>query len=285
MSLLTSPILSSQFSSPALNGWVVLDKPAGMTSTKIGSLIKRLLGVKKIGHAGTLDPFATGVLPLAIGEATKTMPYVVGTQKKYEFQITWGTQTDTQDREGQIVATSPIRPSVENIEKALSHFTGFIDQIPPCYSALKIKGQRAYELARRGVSFSLEKRTIHVEKLKLLSIDTPHQATFEVTCGPGTYVRTLGQDMSHFLGTVGHLSQLRRTQVGKFTDKTIITLEKFQEIVHNSKRESVLLSIWGRSGRHPGGYCIRRQQKSDLSGTAHLTPSTRAGRFARHSLV
>ena len=229
--------------STALNGWIILDKPKGMTSTKVGSLVKRILGVKKIGHAGTLDPFATGVLPLAIGEATKTMPYVMGTQKKYQFQITWGEETDTQDLEGTITAASSHRPTKADIESILPRFTGFVDQIPPDYSAVKVKGERAYTLARQGQSLCLPKRTVSIEKIALLSMDSPQHATFEVTCGPGTYVRSLGQDMARSLGTVGHLSQLRRTKVGKFTEKTIISLEKFEEIVHNSNRQSVLVSI------------------------------------------
>lgn len=226
------------------NGWIILDKPAGMTSTRAGSLVKRHLKVKKLGHAGTLDPFATGVLPLAIGEATKTMPYVVDGTKAYQFEVTWGEARSTDDIEGEITSVSAVRPTIEAIENALPSFIGTIEQIPPIYSALKINGTRAYELARQGCQdIEMKKRCVTISSLKVISHTSPDKTTFEVYCSTGTYVRALGRDLAQFLGTVGHLSALRRTKVGKFTLDCTISVEKFLEMSHNEILESVILPI------------------------------------------
>lgn len=227
----------------AVHGWLILDKPAGMTSTRAGSLVKRLLKTKKLGHAGTLDPFATGVLPLALGEATKTIPYVVADEKAYRFQITWGEERTTEDIEGDVMRVHGHRPEAGAIAGVLPQFLGSIMQQPPIYSALKIKGECAYALARRGEDVVLAQRLVHIHSLALISIDNKDQATFEVTCGPGTYVRSLGRDIARLLGTFGYLSQLRRLKVGKFDETTVISMENFEKISHNSKGQSVILSI------------------------------------------
>lgn len=226
-----------------INGWIILNKPAGMTSTRAGSLVKRHLKVKKLGHAGTLDPFATGVLPLAIGEATKTMPYVVDGTKAYQFEVTWGEARSTDDIEGEITSISGVRPTLEAIENALPTFIGTIEQIPPIYSALKINGTRAYELARQGQDVVMKKRQVTISSLKIISHTSPDKTTFEVYCSTGTYVRALGRDLAQFLGTVGHLSALERTKVGKFTLDCTISVEKFLEMSHNDILKSVILSI------------------------------------------
>lgn len=226
-----------------VNGWIILDKPAGMTSTRAGSLVKRHLKVKKLGHAGTLDPFATGVLPLALGEATKTMPYVVDGSKAYQFEITWGEARSTEDIEGEVTETSPVRPSLEEIEHALPQFIGTIDQVPPIYSALKIGGMRACDLARQGQEVVMKKRQVTITDLKVIRHDSPDKTTFEVSCGAGTYVRSLGRDLAKTLGTCGHLSTLRRIKVGKFTLDWLISLDNFLDMSHNSIVESVILPI------------------------------------------
>lgn len=214
-----------------MHGWLILDKPAGMTSTKAGSLVKRAFKVKSLGHAGTLDPFATGVLPLALGEATKIMPYVVEDIKEYEFEMTFGEQRDSDDIEGQIVATTTVIPTQVQILDVLDNFRGTITQVPPIYSALKIEGKRACDLARQGKDVTMKSRQVEIHKLELLGIrndntsEKPNIARLRVLCGKGTYVRALGRDIAHSLGSLAYLNQLRRTRVGKFSLKNAVTLD------------------------------------------------------------
>lgn len=226
-----------------MNKWLILDKPAGMTSTKAGSLIKRACKAKSLGHAGTLDPFATGVLPLALGEATKSMPYVVSEMKEYEFDLTFGEQRDSGDTEGNVVATSDVIPTEAQIQEALPHFRGVITQIPPVYSALKIEGRRACDLARQGQVVEMKPRQIEVFSFDFLGMSIPNVATFRVSCGPGTYIRSLGSDLAVHLGSLGYVSRLCRTRVGKFTLKDSVKLDIILEECHDNNYSDWFLSI------------------------------------------
>ena len=212
-----------------MHGWLVLDKPEGITSTHAGRIVKRAFGQKKIGHAGTLDPFASGVLPLALGEATKTMPYLMNGSKTYQFTLSFGAQTTTGDTEGEIVATSEHRPSLEDIYSSLKIFTGLIQQTPPIYSAIKIKGKPAYKRARDGEEIDMPSRQVKIYDLTLDAYEGGN-ATLSVTCGTGTYVRSLGRDLALYLGSVGHLTMLRRTRVGHFNIDNAISLENIKKI-------------------------------------------------------
>lgn len=215
------------------NGWLILDKSEGITSTQAGGAIKRIFSQKKIGHAGTLDPFASGVLPLALGEATKTMPYLMARQKAYRFTILFGAQTNTDDTEGEVIATSSSRPSQQDIEKALSLFKGEIQQTPSAYSAIKIKGKPAYARARAGEQVEMSPRMVNIHDLFLEHFDG-EKATLSVECGTGTYVRSLGRDLAQHLGTVGHLVMLQRTRVGPFGIGCAISLEKLKKMCDSS---------------------------------------------------
>jgi tRNA pseudouridine55 synthase len=189
-----------------VNGWVIIDKPSGKTSAQVVNLVRRLFNAQKAGHAGTLDPLATGVLPIAFGEATKTIPYVMDTIKDYQFDISWGEERDTDDSEGRVTAQSDIRPSKELIKKVLPSFIGHIDQVPPDYSAIKVNGQRAYDLARNQQIVTLSPRKIFVKSFSLKKFIDEDRATFAVTSGKGTYMRALARDLAISLGTVGHIS-------------------------------------------------------------------------------
>ena len=211
-----------------VNGWIILDKPAGMTSTSAVSAVRRRLDARKAGHAGTLDPLATGVLPIALGEATKTLPYVVDGEKSYQFTLRWGVATTTDDEEGEPVEWSNVRPSRLKIETALSAFVGEIEQVPPVFSAIKVNGERAYDIARRGDSVALAPRRIWVESFRLLDeLDSDH-ARFAVVSGKGAYMRSLARDLARRLGTVGHIAQLRRTAVGGFREAGAISLDELE---------------------------------------------------------
>lgn len=238
--------------SKTTNGWVILDKPYGMSSTQASNIVRRLTGASKAGHAGTLDPLATGVLPIALGEATKTIPYVVADVKQYSFQVTWGQERITDDAEGGIIATSDHRPSESEIRKVLPQFMGTIEQRPPLFSALKVKGKRAYDLARTGnadilkelqEAMILKTRPVEVYNLVLDSVDSRDQATLTLTCGPGTYVRSLARDIALTLGTVAFVSRLRRVQVGKFHQNDAILLENLKKLGHKSKMHRLFLPI------------------------------------------
>jgi len=209
----------------AIHGWLVLDKPVGMTSTQAVGTVRRLYDARKAGHAGTLDPLATGVLPIALGEATKTVPYAVDGSKHYRFTVRWGVATDTDDAEGQIVGTSDVRPSRDAIEALLPSFTGEILQIPPAFSAIKVDGNRAYDLARAGEAVELEARPVAIESLTLIGVPDRDTATFEARCGKGTYVRALARDMGKALGCLGHTIALRRTRVTPFDETQAVTIE------------------------------------------------------------
>lgn len=208
-----------------VNGWFILDKPKGMTSTHAVSQIKRIFAAKKAGHAGTLDPLATGILPIALGEATKTVSFVMEGRKLYRFLVRWGIETDTDDAEGQAIASSEIRPGVEAIEAALPAFTGEIMQTPPKFSAIKIAGERAYDLAREGAPVNLEPRAVEIGRLKLIAVPDADHAEFEAECGKGTYVRAIARDLGRALNTRGHVAALRRAAVGPFTEKDAVSFD------------------------------------------------------------
>ncbi len=214
------------------SGWLVIDKPLHLTSTQVGSLVRRALGLKKIGHVGTLDPLATGVLSLALEEATKIIPYYNNCLKTYDFEVTWGESRTTDDREGEILETSLIRPTLDQIQSILPKFIGEIEQLPPVFSAIKVGGRRAYQVARSGGSVQLTPRKIIIHSLEVTKWLNVNQCQFRMVCGSGTYVRSLGRDIAIVLGTVGHISALRRVEDGKFSITDAISLEKFKEIAH-----------------------------------------------------
>lgn len=225
-----------------LNGWINLDKPAGLSSTQAIGKIRHILHPQKIGHAGTLDPLATGVLPIALGEATKTIPYCQDKIKRYSFCVLWGEQRSTDDAEGEIIETSDVRPSHKDIEQALERFIGHIEQIPPRYSAIKINGQRAYDLARKGHDTEMKPRQVYIESLGLISAEKGF-ARFECICGKGTYMRSLARDIALTLGTVGHITELRREAVGNLTARNTISLEKLEELSHSAPPAELLLPV------------------------------------------
>ena len=215
-----------------VHGWVVLDKPVGMTSTHAVAVVKRLFTAKRAGHAGTLDPLASGILPLALGEATKTVPFVMDGRKRYRFTVRWGEERDTDDAEGKVVGTSDARPSADAINASLPAFTGTIAQVPPKFSAIKIEGERAYDLARNGQDVVLEARPVDIHGLTLMEMPDADTSVFEAECGKGTYVRALARDIGRVLGCLGHVSALRRTQVGPFGDDDMISLEQLEALCH-----------------------------------------------------
>ena len=212
-----------------VHGWLVLDKPVGMTSTHAVGVVKRCFNAKRAGHAGTLDPLASGVLPIALGEATKTVSFVMEGRKIYRFTIRWGEERDTDDAEGSIVASSSKRPLQEHVRALLPRFTGLIEQVPPRFSAVKIEGERAYDLAREGATVELEPRAIEIHALEWMAAPDPDHTALAAACGKGTYIRSLARDMGRVLGCYGHVAQLRRTAVGPFDESNAVTLQALQE--------------------------------------------------------
>jgi len=217
-----------------VHGWIVLDKPVGMTSTHAVAVIKRLFTAKRVGHAGTLDPLASGCLPIALGEATKTVPFVVDSRKTYAFTIRWGEERDTDDAEGRVVETSEARPDAASIQALLSRFTGVIEQVPPRYSAIKIAGERAYDLAREGETVELKARAVEIYRLDLLDMPDRDHAMLGCECGKGTYVRSLARDLGRDLGVFGHVAALRRGRVGPFGEADMISLERLEALCHRA---------------------------------------------------
>ncbi len=213
-----------------INGWLVIDKPAGMTSSDVVNRVRHLLDARKVGHGGTLDPLATGLLPLAFGEATKTVSYVMDGAKTYRFTLRWGERRDTDDAEGAVEATSDQRPEEAEILAVLPRFVGDIAQVPPRYSAIKVDGQRAYDLARGGEAVDLAARPVRVDSLELLERPDADHAVFEARCGKGTYVRSLARDLGEALGCHAHVVALRRLSVGPFTEDGAISLESLERL-------------------------------------------------------
>jgi tRNA pseudouridine55 synthase len=223
-----------------ISGWLVLDKPVGVTSTHAVAKARWIYQAKKAGHAGTLDPLASGILPIAFGEATKTVPFVMDGRKVYRFEVLWGVETDTDDAEGEAIATSDVRPDAQAIRDLLPSLHGEIEQVPPKFSALKIDGQRAYDLAREGEEVELAPRVITVHRLELVEQPSPDRAVFEAECGKGTYVRALARDMGRALGTRGHVVALRRTAVGSFTEEDAISLDELETLRQGAAGEQGL---------------------------------------------
>ena len=230
-----------QSSHHAIHGWLALDKPEGMGSTKAVQIVKKCVGGNiKVGHGGTLDPLASGLLPIAIGEATKTVDFVTTKSKTYIFDVHWGEERNTDDREGKITATSTIRPSRSKIESILPRFTGDIEQTPPQFSAIKIAGKRAYDLARKGENPSLKPRIVHIEHCRIIKTD--HNKTrFEVITHKGVYVRALARDMGRLLGCYGYVGFLRRITVGSFYEKDMILLDNLLKVGH---KDGERVQIW-----------------------------------------
>lgn len=226
-----------------VHGWLIVDKALGETSTGAVGAIKRIFRAKKVGHAGTLDPLATGVLPIALGEATKTVPFVMDGRKMYRFTVRWGIETDTDDAEGKPVANSDLRPQEAAVRALLPEFTGVIEQTPPRFSAIKIEGERAYDLARAGEEVELASREIEVHSLNLVATPEAEHSVFEVECGKGTYVRALARDMGRRLGCCGHVTNLRRTLVGLFDEQRAIGIDALKKIAEEQGEASLVATL------------------------------------------
>ena len=224
-----------------VHGWLIFDKPEGMNSTRAVGLVKSLYDAAKAGHAGTLDPLATGVLPIAFGEATKTVPFVVEGSKVYRFTVRFGIETDTDDAEGKVTASSDRRPSSPEIEATLPRFTGEIIQVPPRFSALKVEGARAYELARDEEQFELEPRPVSIARLTLVAHPDKDHCILETECGKGTYVRALARDLGRALGSHGHVAALRRTRVGPFGEDRAVSVERLEALA--SDRDDLVTAL------------------------------------------
>jgi tRNA pseudouridine55 synthase len=216
-----------------VDGWVILDKPVGITSTAAVAAVKRLFDAQKAGHGGTLDPLATGILPIALGEATKTVPFVMDGEKVYRFTLTFGEARATDDAEGEVTARSENRPSDAEIIAVLPQFQGEISQVPPAFSAIKVQGERAYDLARDGQAVELQPRVVLVHEIRLTERPDPDHAVIEVKCGKGTYMRALARDIARTLGTVGHVGALRRMRVGPFSEEGAISLDPLRALGHS----------------------------------------------------
>jgi tRNA pseudouridine55 synthase len=227
----------------AVSGWVCLDKPYDFGSTQAVGRVRWLFNAQKAGHAGTLDPLATGVLPIALGEATKTVPFMMDANKAYRFMIEWGRSTTTLDREGETTGTSDVRPTVAQVEAALPAFVGEIQQIPPQYSAIKVDGERAYDLARAGEAFELAARAVVVHAARVSAAPDADHVEIEVECGKGTYVRSIVRDLAAALGAEAHVSALRRTRVGPFGEDRAILLENLEDMSHKAALPEVLLPV------------------------------------------
>jgi tRNA pseudouridine55 synthase len=235
-----------------VHGWVVLDKPQGMTSTQAVGAVKRILEAQKAGHAGTLDPLATGVLPIALGEATKTVPFAVDGDKAYRFTVRFGAETDTDDAEGEVVRASEKAPMLDHIEALLPGFTGEISQVPPRYSAIKVDGHRAYDLARDGEVVELAPRIVVIDDLRLVDMPDAQTAEFEAECGKGTYVRAIARDLGRELGCFGHVIALRRTRVGGFLEADAISLQELEAGVQAGDLKGCLLPVEAALDDVPG---------------------------------
>ncbi len=226
-----------------VHGWVCLDKPFEMGSTEAVTRVRRLFDAQKAGHAGTLDPLASGILPIALGEATKTVPFMMEAQKVYRFTINWGVSTDSVDREGEIIGRSDVRPTVEAVRAALPALVGEIDQTPPRFSAIKVDGQRAYDLARDGADFELESRRVTIHSAEVTDAPDADHVELTIGTGKGVYVRSLARDLAVMLGAEGHVSALRRERVGPFSTENAVTLDFLTDLVHRDAAFEGILPI------------------------------------------
>lgn len=275
-----------------VHGWLILDKPVDVTSTHAVALAKRAFAARKAGHAGTLDPLASGILPIALGEATKTVPFVMDGRKAYRFTVSWGVETTTDDAEGSTVRTSEARPSREEIEAILPRFRGVILQTPPRFSAIKIAGERAYDLARDGEEVELQPREVEIDSLLLAAHDGA-ASVFEAECGKGTYVRALARDMGRMLGCFGHVSALRRTRVGPFSEADAVPLSELEAAREAGRDPLSMLAPVERAlsdipalnvGRHEAGRLVRGQSAL-LRGAAAPVEEDAVAVFCQGQLV
>jgi tRNA pseudouridine55 synthase len=260
----------------AVNGWVVVDKPSGVTSTQVVGRVRRCFDARKAGHGGTLDPLATGLLPVALGEATKTVAYVMDGLKTYRFTLRWGQATTTDDAEGEVVENSDHRPAAAEIEAVMPDFLGVIEQVPPTYSAIKVGGRRAYDLARAEADFELQPREVLIRRLELVSLEDGDHATFEADCGKGAYMRSLARDIGRALGSPAHVVALRRTAVGPFRESDAISLESLDALGHSAAASEHLLPVEAALDDIPAldlteseANCLRRGQGVSLLARAH----------------
>ena len=259
------------------HGWLVVDKPRGITSARVVARVKALAGGAKVGPAGTLDPMATGVLPVAVGEATKTVSFMMDAPKRYRFGVRWGEQRDTDDAEGRVIATGEARPGKAELTRLLPRFIGDIEQVPPAYSALKVGGERAYALARRGEQPELAARTVHVSSLVLTEAGADG-AAFEVECGKGTYVRALARDIAEACGTVGHVDWLHRAAVGPFTETDANPLDKVDALGHSPALAESLLPVDAVLADIPALLLTAREADRLCHGQAVPAPGAAPGR-------
>jgi tRNA pseudouridine55 synthase len=226
-----------------VSGWIVLDKHEDIGSTQAVGRVRRAFNAQKAGHAGTLDPLASGILPIALGEATKTVPFLMEADKTYRFTIAWGATTASFDREGLVTATSGARPSISAVEEALTAFVGEIEQTPPTFSAIKIDGERAYDLARAGVAVDLKPRPVTIHRAAVTEAPDVDHVTLEIDCGKGVYVRAIARDLAAMLGACGHVSSLRRLRVGPFSAEKAVTLEFVEQMCDRGAGLEVLLPV------------------------------------------
>ncbi|MEK0084933.1 tRNA pseudouridine(55) synthase TruB [Benzoatithermus flavus] len=226
-----------------INGWLVIDKAEGMTSTHVVNVVKRLTHAQKVGHGGTLDPLATGILPIAMGEATKTVAYVMDARKAYEFRLRFGEQRDTDDATGEVIAFSEARPTDEAIRATLPRFLGLIQQVPPRFAAVKVQGERAYDIARRGEVVELAAREVRIDELELVGRPDADHADFRMSCGKGAYVRAIARDLGLALGCYAHVAALRRTEVGAFSVENALSLDALARIVEDDTLPQVLVPV------------------------------------------
>jgi len=226
-----------------VHGWVIIDKPYGMSSSQAVGKVRWLLQAQKAGHGGTLDPLATGVLPIALGEATKTVSFVMDGAKAYRCWVKFGEARNTDDAEGEVIETSGVRPTAVEIQAVLGEFEGDIQQVPPIYSAIKVDGQRAYKLARDDQEVELQARTVHIDKIALIEMPGPDLAIIDVKCGKGTYIRSLARDLAKRLGTVGYVADLRRILAGPFDENQAISLDSLESLGHSARLEEAVLPI------------------------------------------
>lgn len=256
-----------------VHGWVIIDKPLGLSSGTVVGRVRKSLNAQKAGHGGTLDPLATGVLPIALGEATKTVPYVMDGVKSYRFTICFGTARATDDGEGEITGTSDTRPTNQQITEVLARFTGEISQVPPAYSAIRVDGRRSYDLARAGQVVVLKSRIVPVHALSLIERPDEDHAVLDVRTGKGTYVRALARDIAMALGTVGHVAALRRTAVGHFSEKDAISLDILNALGHSAPPGEIVLPIETVLDDIPALALTEHEARRLCQGQVIFTPS------------
>jgi tRNA pseudouridine55 synthase len=261
-----------------VNGWVLLDKPVGLGSTPALNRVRRLFDAQKAGHAGTLDPLASGLLPIALGEATKVVARITESGKRYEFTIRWGEERDTDDADGQVVASSDTRPTRTALAAALEAYIGDIDQVPPRYSAVKVDGERAYALARDGEVVELAARQVHIEQIDIVEFsDGFDTARLALACGKGTYVRSLARDLGRDLGCFGHVAALRRTRVGPFDIERAISLDKLEDLGHKGALETALQPVAAALADIPALAVTGNEAERLRRGQEIRVPSSQAG--------